>query len=607
MAIIKIAPIIGAKNLETALNKVRKNDTITFTNKQFLQNSLTINDNVTIDGQNKGSIILKEDVSNIIIQRGNNITFKNMSIVLAKFSNLITNNQSTNITLENVNFILPKKIDTRDIYPIIFKNEANINIKLINVTTDVWVSSSDNITIENSSIGSIYNNTSTIQTSSIDISNSTINNTNITSYFEDIPCEINAKNISTNGKLHLTDTKGEITGIYAKQIEDFNIKKFEDESMIFDVNKIIIVENNEEQLHIDNISNNLDNSLDSSLLTVLNSNLLLTNTTLPKLNFKNMLINSKLGMDEVKGDTNWHMENSQTKIRNTEMKGKKAIDKLDELIGLKDAKEQIKKLLSVAIVNKKRQDQGLEEIKGMSNHMVFAGAAGTGKTTVAKIFGEALYQEGILKKDTFIQATRKDLVGRYVGETALKTNALIQKARGGILFIDEAYSLKSESASDFAPEAVAELIACMEEYRDDLVVILAGYTKDMENFIYHDNEGLPSRFNSWVYFDSYEEPELNQILRLHLKSQGFDYSDPITDKALSHYMHQLISILGDNEGHINGNGRFIRNFVQAIITNQSLRIASEPNADLAKINKDDILKGAKAVIQNSTEKTRQNG
>ena len=244
--------------------------------------------------------------------------------------------------------------------------------------------------------------------------------------------------------------------------------------------------------------------------------------------------------------------------------------KLNSLIGLSNVKIEINNLSNVIKIQKMRESRGMKTTK-FSYHCVFTGNPGTGKTTVARIVAEIYKQIGVLKRGHLIETDRSGLVADYVGQTATKTNAIINSALDGVLFIDEAYSLIQGGDEDFGREAISTLLKRMEDDRDRLVVILAGYTKEMKSFI-DSNSGLQSRFSRYIEFQDYTSDELIQIFDSILKGNDF----VITDEA--HYrVKELVDDAVLTKDQNFGNARFIRNLFEKIITQQANRLTSEPH------------------------------
>lgn len=263
---------------------------------------------------------------------------------------------------------------------------------------------------------------------------------------------------------------------------------------------------------------------------------------------------------------------------------KSPMRQLNELIGLRQVKSELQSLTRFIEVNQKRKEAGLR-VAAISYHCVFAGNPGTGKTTVARILAGIYRQLGILKKGQLIETDRSGLVAEYVGQTAVKTNKMIDRAIGGVLFIDEAYTLAQGGENDYGREAIATLLKRMEDERDRLVVILAGYTNEIEQFI-NSNPGLRSRFNRYVHFDDYTEEELFQIFIL--QAQKYDYH--LDDEAKG-ALRSLLRDKVENRQKDFGNARYVRNLFESVIENQAVRLSANKETDkesLAIITKADI-------------------
>ena len=276
---------------------------------------------------------------------------------------------------------------------------------------------------------------------------------------------------------------------------------------------------------------------------------------------------------------NTELEVKEVKKTNEES----ARQKLDKLIGLQSVKEEITYLENIILTNKKKKALGLPTID-VSKHMVFTGNPGTGKTTVARIVAQIFKENGLLKKGQLIETDRGGLVDQYIGGTAQKTKKKIEEALGGVLFIDEAYALIPEnSEKDFGHEAVATLLKYMEDHKDDFVVIVAGYEKEMRRFI-ESNSGLKSRFTTYINFPDYSPDELQQIFESIIKKDQY----VLTLKA----KEKLMALWNESLKYSNlGNGRAVRNVYEKIQRLQATRIIKnnlESKADLTTITIDDI-------------------
>jgi AAA+ superfamily predicted ATPase len=262
---------------------------------------------------------------------------------------------------------------------------------------------------------------------------------------------------------------------------------------------------------------------------------------------------------------------------------------LNKLIGLSNVKSEISSLSNLVKVQQVRKTRGMSA-SNISYHCVFTGNPGTGKTTVARIVAEIYKNLGVLKKGHLIETDRSGLVGEYIGQTAPKTNAIIDSALDGVLFIDEAYSLVQGGQNDYGKEAISTLLKRMEDDRDRLIVILAGYSKEMEDFI-NSNSGLQSRFNRYIEFPDYTGSELIQIFNYIAKKNDYILSDAASTKVKS-----VIEGAVRHKDLNFGNARFVRNLFEKIITQQANRITAEPkitNEMLAKIDEIDIINAVK--------------
>lgn len=246
------------------------------------------------------------------------------------------------------------------------------------------------------------------------------------------------------------------------------------------------------------------------------------------------------------------------------------LNEFNSMVGLSQVKEKINQIVANVQVNQKKEKMGLNIIR-VSNHMIFSGNPGTGKTTIAIKLSEILKEIGLLSKGHFIQVDRSDLVGGYLGQTAIKTKEVIQRALGGILFIDEAYSLTSALGGDlFGQEAITTLVGEMDNNREDLIVIAAGYKEEMDTFI-RSNQGLRTRFKSIIYFDDYSNLELYEIF-LHLIQEN----QLILSENSEIIAKEVIERIGGNRGRGFGNAREIRNFFEEIVTEQNKRVNRIP-------------------------------
>ena len=254
---------------------------------------------------------------------------------------------------------------------------------------------------------------------------------------------------------------------------------------------------------------------------------------------------------------------------------------INELVGLAPVKEYVFGLADNLQVQQRRAAAGLKTAS-LSMHMIFTGNPGTGKTTIARLVARYLKAIGALKGGQLVEVTRADLVGRYTGHTAPLTNSVIESALGGVLFIDEAYSLYRGEQDSFGLEAIDTLVKGMEDHRDELVVILAGYTREMETFLTA-NSGLASRFPNRIEFPDYTAVELLQITQVLAKNKGYTLAEACTEPLLGYYARWQ-----ESDARTAGNGRLARNTLEKAIFHQSRRLVAEPAAVLDLILPSDL-------------------
>lgn len=258
---------------------------------------------------------------------------------------------------------------------------------------------------------------------------------------------------------------------------------------------------------------------------------------------------------------------------------------LNSLTGLKSVKEDLNALINLMKVQKMREENGMKQTD-INKHMVFMGNPGTGKTTVARLLAQIYAGIGVIEKGQLIEVDRAGLVSGYIGQTAMKVQDVVEEALGGILFIDEAYTLTNgKGQNDFGQEAVDTLLKAMEDHRDELVVIVAGYTERMEEFL-DSNPGLRSRFNKVIVFEDYTAQEEFEIFKSMCKNQDYTLSDRAADEAQRFFADRC-----EHKPESYANARDVRNYLEKAVSNQATRIVGLKDVDketLAVLEKEDL-------------------
>ncbi|WDU77680.1 AAA family ATPase [Lysinibacillus sp. G01H] len=269
---------------------------------------------------------------------------------------------------------------------------------------------------------------------------------------------------------------------------------------------------------------------------------------------------------------------------------------LDSLVGLPNAKKELHNLINFIKIQSLRVDHGLTSFP-ITYHLVFSGNPGTGKTTVARIIGQIYKHLGVLSSGHFVETDRAGLVAGYVGQTALKVQEVVNKAKGGVLFIDEAYSLMNDKQDAFGKEAIDSLLKAMEDLRDDLVIIVAGYTELIEEFL-QSNPGFKSRFNHFVKFDNFSTDELYDIFAMLCQTNDYQFGEAFAQHMKTQLRHMPIETIPNFS-----NGRYIRNLFEKLVTIQSNRLiqqATISREELMTFEEQDILQGIAEKLFDNT-------
>lgn len=330
-----------------------------------------------------------------------------------------------------------------------------------------------------------------------------------------------------------------------------------------------------------------DSIIDERQVAALTNYCVLLNNFLRSYNLSDKVIEKKEMVNlESEQSTQALTESTETKEKSLD----ELLSSLNELTGLDNVKKEINNLVNLIKINKMREEQGMKP-SNVSKHMVFSGNPGTGKTTIARIIAQIYKSLGVLSEGQLVEVDRSGLVAGYVGQTAILTKKMCDKAKGGVLFIDEAYTLsKNSSDNDFGKEAIDTLLKEMEDNRDDLVVIVAGYTDLMNDFL-ESNPGLKSRFNKFIAFNDYTPEELMKILQNMCEKQDFKL-----DAGAKKYVLTQFELFAKSPDF--ANARTVRNFFEYAITKQATRLISNTNK---KENLDEILSKDKLFTLKKTD------
>lgn len=588
-------PLNRFKTLEDALKKAKHDDQIIL--HKHVNESVIINKSIILDG-NGYSLKIDSDTVGIKNSNNNHLVINNLTFIANTRANAIINEGILELT--NVKMKLNGPV--RKFLPLLYSDGSKLilnNCELLKVNTTQNTTTKatnckfynyygDNIHIEpndnSNEFSNLYGRSKFINCtlSHMDIDNAQIENCKIGPYTH--ISNSNLKNIKICQKdeeLNIKLKKESSYGLLDNQSDEKYCLYLTDDITLQHYNIEI-----QDQEFIPIFGNHVNLEINKTK----------TNTE-----YENELYNSTLKVTDTNDTNYWHLSKSKlsavrSKI-NSNIKEETGLDKLNKLIGLQSVKRKINEIMNNIQVQSQNKNDDFE----FSYHMIFSGEPGTGKTTVAKYVTEALYEVGAIPENKFTVATVDSLVAGYVGQTAQKTREVLEKALGGVLFIDEAYMLNvKQGQNTFNDEAIGVLIEFMENRRKDLIVILAGYKKEMTEFL-ASNTGLDSRIER-VEFEDYTPQEMVQIFELMRKSNNIEYIDEDKIKQNLEKYFTLVTQLNlqipDVNGRITngGNGRLVRNIFQKIITERNSRIINENITD-QRVTMVDILKGFENEIR----------
>ena len=588
-------PLNRFKTLEEALKKAKHDDQIIL--HKHVNESVIINKSIILDG-NGYSLKIDSDTVGIKNSNNNHLVINNLNFIANTRANAIINEGILELT--NVKMKLNGPV--RKFLPLLYSDGSKLilnNCELLKVNTTQNTTTKatnckfynyygDNIHIEpndnSNEFSNLYGRSKFVNCtlSHMDIDNAQIENCKIGPY------------------THISNSNLKNIKIYQKD-EELNVKLKKESSYG-------LLDNQSDEKYCLYLTDDITlqhyniEIQDQEFIPIFGNHVNLEiNKTKTNTEYENELYNSTLKATDTNDTNYWHLSKSKlsavrSKI-NSNIKEETGLDKLNKLIGLQSVKRKINEIMNNIQVQSQNKNDDFE----FSYHMIFSGEPGTGKTTVAKYVTEALYEVGAIPENKFTVATVDSLVAGYVGQTAQKTREVLEKAVGGVLFIDEAYMLNvKQGQNTFNDEAIGVLIEFMENRRKDLIVILAGYKKEMTEFL-ASNTGLDSRIER-VEFEDYTPQEMVQIFELMRKSNNIEYIDEDKIKQNLEKYFTLVTQLNlqipDVNGRITngGNGRLVRNIFQKIITERNSRIINENITD-QRVTMVDVLKGFENEIR----------
>lgn len=554
-----------AKTFSEALEKSQPDDDIVVNGREK-ENGLFIKHSLQIEGQNMVKMKVPEHAVGFVFEGNGSTKLSHFDIQCKEISNAISiNSWVGELSFEDIVLDYNTK-RTEKRYPLLSSSSlGRTSINILNSSmNNVFLGKPDKITVDQStflgttafSTRDLYVSSSTFEHVNFAADKYTVNDTSFNNLELDGKGKMN--NVTVTGELKLTGN-ADITNI---------IIGGDNSSIVLNDGKFLF----------------RNSDLRSTKITATNAEIIVEKgTQMPK---------------------NIEKENTTISNNTGTTKEGEGLKELNDLIGLTPVKNTINGYVNLAKMNILRKQNGLDTTD-VSLHMIFAGSPGTGKTTVAKIVGRILREQGLVKNTNFVAVSQKDIIGQYEGEAPANMSKYIQQAMGGILFIDEAYSLLPDNSGStgghYGEQALNQLTDDMEKYHNDVVVILAGYSDSMHDFLKRANPGLASRFATWVEFPDYSVNELYKIAQYQLKKQQL-----ITNDKVNGYIYSAIKNF--HEVHmIDGNGRFIRNFMQRVIMALSNRVAQSEvlnKEDLLTLTVEDVQNGYKEYAQELIKKKR---
>lgn len=586
-------PFNRHKTFAEALEKAKPDDQIKFHKKEII--SSIVDKHLIIDGGGK-TLVVEPGMAGLIFKVP--AIIKNVKFVIKSRSNALILNRGG--LLENVTISFDQPM--HELFPAIVHKEGKLTIKDSNIQKLV-THEGTYTEIHSSTLTDYYNgkyefldneNVSDIR-GEVHIHHSTLNSTVFRGYSEVNTSTIGQYNmLAQSGKMKLNNSI-----LKHLDIEQTFREKREPEHgpLSNSRNTSNYLLHNQGELTVNNYRSKDTGDFVGFFSTGGTVDIVNTNNTDESYH---LMRNSSLGFSDTTDQAYYEIENSVTsQVRSqvrTSQKTKTAMEKLNELVGLGSVKQSVQSITNTIQMNQQNPNDDF----AFSHHMIFAGDPGTGKTTVGKIVAQALFEVGAIPENKLTEVTVDKLIKGYVGQTASNVREILDDALGGVLFIDEAYELAvKDGQNSFNSEALSVIIRYMEDHRDELVVIAAGYPKEMQKFL-ASNIGLQRRFQ-WVEFEDYTTEELTDIFELMRTSHGKEYQSQKLASLIPQLFQKLTSVYlskPDAFGRVTngGNGGLVRNVYQQVIQTQNNRIMSGENS-VPEITQDDLLNGFKIEIE----------
>lgn len=625
------------KTLQEAFSHAMDSDTIKIHLRRVsLENGLDVNKTLYVDGGGC-TIVVPTGKAALYVINGN-LDLRNVTFELGMQNNglVFDSKYFGDSKLTNVNFY-HKKTKMREMFPSMMvkgpvEGASGANISFNDCKIDYLDAVGRVLTFNNCKLGNFYRQLSSASASTLKFNNATLANIYLESASPTVidtlttPGQLRLNSDFTIKHLKLINSgidKGSNKLVYGKKGEKLLSEAISDPAFgNNDVDSIITATGSKTPLKLNMGVLEVDpEHADEKLVKrnwfdVENVSLSFDQSNIKRLDLPSIAVKSSIAMQNTKDFSDWQIDkvtlsdrNSQSQlftkhaisddVKLDDQKAENdfgALKELDSMIGLTNVKHFVHQLVDSAKMNMVMQERGINNKNTKSLHMVFAGNPGSGKTEVARIVAKALYEQGVLKSNKLTEVQSGDLISGYVGQTAEKTRKVVESALDGVLFIDEAYTLTHQEGTSFNDEAVAELLKDIDDHRDRIVCILAGYSGEMRQFFAKSNPGLKSRFANWIEFPDYTPKEMMMILQFMLKHRKLYLKDNETAIELKNKMFDLMGSLNVNSG----NGRFVRNMVDKLTNEKDARLAqltpsqmqSLTNRELMTITKEDVDKAA---------------